>query len=123
MPIASARLAEYENGMVQATLSYNDSSLIVQSFTLVNNSDRTITVTFRKANAPEEEPIVVVLAPAPEDSTTIVTLDQIGGGWYYSPVELEEGDPDYGKPNVLIGFSDSPLDAAAAQRAGAKVVR
>lgn len=118
MALASARLAEFADGGVQATLAYNDTSLTVDSFTVVSNSPLTITVTFTKADDPQTV-ITAVLDPAPEDGSTIVTLDQIGGGWYYAPMELSEEDPNYGKPNVMIGFSDSPAAAAAAQAAQA----
>lgn len=119
MAVASARLAEYANGMAQVTLAYNDSSIQVSSFTLVNNSEQIITVTFTKSDDPNTV-ITCVLDPAPVDGSTIITIDQIGGGWYYSPVELEESDPDFGKPNVLVGFSDSPSVAMAAIAAGAR---
>lgn len=99
MAIQTMRFAEFRNGQIVVTMTYNDANNAVQSLTVDNHS--TVTAHFKAwridnpAQFAEQD-----VPPGPP-----VTFSNLGGGIRFSPVELPEGDPRATNIAYSVSFS------------------
>ena len=98
MASVTVHLASFRNGSVEVSMTYNDANNSVQSVTVANSSDRTMTCTVWKLDNPATTATRIV-APGPPQ-----VFSNLGGGWRFSPVELPEGSPNATNVGYSVSF-------------------